>query len=49
MYYINGRPVILAQVIDGKTYYFDKNGRTVSGKQTIDGMTYYFDLTGAMI
>lgn len=35
------------QVLDGKTYYFDKNGNKVTGWQTILGVTYFFNNDGA--
>lgn len=34
------------QVINGKTYYYDKNGEKVTGRQVIGGFTYYFDADG---
>ena len=34
------------QVIDGKTYYFDKDGNYVTGKQIIQGIEYFFSDTG---
>ena len=36
------------QIIDGKTYYFDKNGEKVTGEQTIQGVKYSFQSDGAL-
>lgn len=35
-------------VIDGKTYYFDKNGYIVTGKHTINGKEYVFNEDGSL-
>ena len=37
------------QVIDGKTYYFDKNGNKVTGVQVIQGVQYTFSSEGVLM
>lgn len=45
VYYINGRPVILDQVIDGNYYYFD-NHKNSKGIYFVDGNYYRYDAQG---